>query len=148
MMEVIVKLIERNNLVSYGKCSDEHAVASRITSEAVVSEFRGTTKLSILTADATTDKFVSEHAVADGVAGESVVSEGTATNLYTPNSGAATDFRHFEVILSSGKLVNEHGVSEFRASTNLSILAADASADKVVSKLSVSEFRASTNLSI
>merc|ERR1712086_23442 len=133
MMEVIVKLIERNNLVSDGKCSDEHAVASRITSEAVVSEFRGTTKLSILTANATTDKFVSEHAVADGVAGESVVSESTATNLYTPNSGAATDFRHFEVILSSGKLVNEHGVSEFRVSTNTS------TPPKVVSKHSVSE---------
>jgi hypothetical protein len=110
MMKVIfVKLNERNNLVSDGKCSDEHAVTSRITGEAVVSEFRGTTKLSILTADATTDKFVSEHAVADGVAGESVVSESTATNLYTLNSGAATDF---EVIFSSGKLVNEHGVSK------------------------------------
>merc|ERR1712086_415836 len=132
MMEVIVKLIERNNLVSDGKCSDEHAVASRITSEAVVSEFRGTTKLSILTADATTDKFVSEHAVADGVAGESVVSEFTR-NYTSPTILAATDF----VILSSGKLVNEHGVSEFRASTDLSILAADATTDKVVSKHSV-----------
>ena len=110
MMEVrFVKLIEINNLLSDGKCSDEHAVASRITGEAVVSKFRGGAKFSILTTDAATDKFVSEHTVASRIACESVVSERTATDFDTLNSSATTNF---EVIPGGGKLVSEHTVTD------------------------------------
>ena len=92
MMEVrFVKLIEIDNLLSDGKCSDEHAVASRITGEAVVSKFSGTTKFSILTTDAATDKFVSEHTVTSRIACESVVSERIGTKLVTFNLRATTN---------------------------------------------------------
>ena len=44
-MEVIVKLIERNNLVSDDKCSNKHAVASGIASQRVISEFLTSTSV-------------------------------------------------------------------------------------------------------